>query len=244
MRSDKTIFATIVAAVLVAAAASSTTATSKQAFADDNNGLVVPMYGWDAGWSEIIDAKEENPGTRIIVVINPSNGAGSGKDSHWADVVDDLQDENIRVVGYISTSYAGKSISSVKEETSRYYDWYGVNGIFLDEVSTGDASYYKSIRDYAEKPSGSQDVILNPGAPVPSSYSGAGDIIIVYENSGTPGSITSNGISESKLGALPYGFTPSEGEFQSASERVGYLYIAPGWVHVASNVEQQADWAD
>ncbi|HUG97364.1 MAG TPA: hypothetical protein VMJ94_07465 [Nitrososphaera sp.] len=67
----------ITAAAMIVAAALFTAALAPEgkAFADDNNGLIVPMYGWDVGWSEIINAKEENKGTEIIAVINPSSGA-------------------------------------------------------------------------------------------------------------------------------------------------------------------------
>ncbi|HEX2557746.1 MAG TPA: spherulation-specific family 4 protein, partial [Nitrososphaera sp.] len=213
------------------------------AYADTGNGLIVPMYGWDAGWSDIIHAKKENPGTKITVIVNPSSGPGS-RDSHWASVVNDLQDAGILVVGYIATSYAGRSIDSIKDDIDKYYDWYGVNGIFLDEVSPSDASYYKSLRHYAEKPTGTQDVILNPGAPVPLSYANAGDVIIVYENAGLPSDVTSNGISESKLGVLSHGGNPSKSDFQSASNDVNYVYAAPDWMNVASNVDDQANWAN
>ena len=236
---------TIATAVMIAAALSmtATLAPANQAFADDGNGMVVPMYGWDAGWDDIINAKEENEGTEIVVVINPSSGPGS-EDSHWADVADDLQDAGITVTGYVSTSYAGRSEGDVKNDIDSYYDWYDLDGIFFDEVSTSDQDYYEDLHDYAENPEGSQTVILNPGAPVPESYEDAGDIIIVYENSGSPSDVESNGISESKLGALPYGHEPSESEYEELSDSVGYLYISPDWMSVASNVDDQADWAD
>lgn len=238
--SKRIMAAAIVAATLFTAAL----APAGQAFADDNNGLIVPMYGWDAGWSRIIDAKEENKGTEIIVVINPSGGPGGGKDSHWTDVADDLQDENIKVVGYISTSYAGRSEGDVKDEIDRYYDWYDLDGVFLDEVSPSDRDYYEELGDYAESPDGYQKVILNPGAPVPESYEDIADVIVVYENYGMPSSVESNGIRESKLGALPHGQEPSKGEFKELTDSVGYLYVSPDWMNVASNVENQADWAD
>jgi spherulation-specific family 4 protein len=237
---------TIATAAMIAAALSmiTTLAPVGRAFADDNNGLVVPMYGWDAGWSDVINAKHENKGTEIIVVINPASGPGGSKDSHWADVVDDLQDAGIKVVGYVATSYAGKSTGEVKDEIDRYYDWYDLDGIFFDEVSTSDHSYYKEIHDDAESPDGSQTTILNPGAPVPESYENAGDIIIAYENSGIPSHVESNGISESKLGALVHGQEPSEGEYKDLTDNVGYAYVAPDWMHAASTIEDQADWAD
>jgi hypothetical protein len=47
---------TITTAVMIAAALSmtATLVPTNQAFADDNNGLIVPMYGWDAGWDDVI----------------------------------------------------------------------------------------------------------------------------------------------------------------------------------------------
>lgn len=235
----------ITAAMFVAAALSGAALMpAGQAFADDNNGLIVPMYGWDAGWSRIIDAKEDNESTEIIAIINPSSGAGGSKDSHWADVADDLQDAGIKVVGYVSTAYAGRSEGDVKNEIDRYYDWYDLDGIFFDEVSPSAYGYYDDVGGHAESPEGSQRVILNPGAPVPESYGDIADIIVAYENFGVPSSVESNGIGESKLAALPHGLNPSEGEFKELTDSVGYLYVSPEWLNAASNIGDQADWAD
>jgi hypothetical protein len=62
----------------------------------------------------------------------------------------------------------------------------------------------------------------------------------VYENSGSPSGVESNGISESKLGVLPYGGEPSESEYEEMTDDVGYVYMAPDWMQVASNVDDQA----
>jgi hypothetical protein len=148
------------------------------------------------------------------------------------------------VVGYSTTSYAGRSEGEVKDEIDRYYDWYDLDGVFLDEVSTSDHDYYEDLRDYAENPEGSQTIVLNPGAPVPESYEDAGDIIIVYENYGVLSDVDSNDISESKLGALPHGEEPSESEYKELTDSVGYAYVSPDWMHAASTIEDQADWAD
>lgn len=236
MQSNRrtTTAATIAAAALLAAVL----APAGNAFADDGNGLVVPMYGWDAGWSRLIDAKDENRNTEIIAIINPSNGPGGGRDSHWSDVTDDLQDAGIKVVGYVGTGYAGKSAGSVKDEVDAYHDWYDVDGIFFDEVSPSSESYYDDVTD------GTGLAILNPGAPVPESYEDFGDIIIVNENTGLPSSIDSNGIRESHLGVLSHSGTPSEGEFKDITDEVNYVYGAPDWMSAASNIADQADWAD
>jgi hypothetical protein len=240
MQSRKRITA---AAAIVAAFLTTMVAHAGSAFADSGNGLIVPMYGWDAGWSKVINAKDENKGTEIVVIINPSNGAGGSKDSHWVDVTDDLQDAGIEVVGYVSTAYAGRSEGEAKDEIDRYYDWYGLDGVFLDEVSPSDHDYYKDLEEYAD-PDGTQTVVLNPGAPVPESYEDAGDIIVAYENFGVPSSVDSNGIRESKLAALPHGQEPSESEFKQLTDSVGYLYVSPEWLDVASSIEDQAEWAN
>ena len=214
----------------------------RKANADGGNGLVIPMYGRDAGFEEVMKAKSDSHDTEMIVVINPSNGPGSNEESHWSEVVEDLQDEDIQVIGYVSTAYAGRSESEVQEEIDRYTNWYGLDGIFFDEVSPSAQPYYKDLYDYVKDES--DLVVLNPGAAVPESYEKAADIIIVYENYGVPSGVTSNGISESMLGALPYGVSASESEFKELSDEVGYLYVSQDWVNVSPTLDEQAEWAD
>lgn len=250
MRSDKTIMTTAAMAIAFLAitlspllsVSTETLLTPAYAY-NGSGGLIVPTYGWDSGWSELIRAKHENPGTSIIAIINPSGGPGAAHDSHWSSVVGELQGAGIQVVGYVATSYAGRSVSDVENEIHSYFSWYGVNGIFLDEVSPNALSYYTSIRDFAKQSGGSHIVVLNPGAPVPSSYSSAGDIIVAYENAGLPSHITSNGISRSNLGVLSHGGDPSKSDFANANNEAKYVYGAPDWMHVASNIVDQASWA-
>lgn len=232
----------LLAAIAISSIGGSGLLAANAAYADDGNGLVIPMYGWESGHDEVIDAKNDNPGTEMIVVINPSNGPGESEESHWADVIDDLQGEDIKVVGYVSTAYEGRSISELKEEIDRYNDWYGADGIFFDEVSPSAQSYYEELYDHVDDEVGM--VVLNPGAEVPESYEDVADIIIVYENYGIPSGVTSNGISESKLGALPHGVDASEAAFKELSDEVGYLYVSPDWMSIASTIYDQADWAD
>ncbi len=237
MQSDKR--PKITAAVIVAAALlTAVLTTAGHAFADTGNGLVVPMYGWDSGWGTLIDAKEKNRDTEIIAIINPSNGPGVGRDSHWTNVINDLQGADIKVVGYVATGYAGKSADAVKYEVNAYHDWYGVDGIFFDEVSPSNEEYYNNVVD------GAGLTILNPGAPVPKSYENIGDIIIVNENAGLPQGVDSNGISESQLGVLSHSGIPNENEFKAITDQVDYVYGAPDWMSVAPNIADQANWAN
>ncbi len=243
-----------VAAVL--AAGPVTTATTAHASSlddvmDADGGLIIPAYGWDSNWGQIIDAKEDNEDAEIIVIINPSSGPGGGKDGHWEDVIDDLQDEDIKVIGYVSTSWAGRSIGDVKDDVSRYYDWYeDIDGIFFDEqsASSDQVGYYEEIYEYTKDQPGSNIVVTNPGAPVPEGYIDTADIILVYESSGLPGDVTQGWMGDydkNRFGVIPYGTSVSEGEYDDLHDQVGYVYVAPdaSWMGVTSAVADQADWA-
>ena len=53
----------------------------------------------------------------------------------------------ITVLGYSSTEYGARSISSVESEINDYKSWYGVNGIFLDltQGTSGEFSYHQML---------------------------------------------------------------------------------------------------
>lgn len=214
--------------------------TQQQVYALSGHGLIIPVYGYDADWSAIEKAKSDNSGDSVLAVISPSDGPGDGRDSHWINVVNELQDAGVKVLGYVDTHYTDDSKSSIKSQIDDYYNWYGVDGVFLDEVSTDNVGYYKSLYDHG----GDRGlVILNPGTSVPHSYSGAGDVIIASENYDFPSKVTTNGIDSSKLGVLEHSGSPSHSEFARMRDQVGYVYGAPDWTDVAPNLSDQADWA-
>lgn len=242
MRSDKAIVATAIIAAAAFMFAAPLLTTTIPAYAQDGKGLIVPLYGWDAGWSQVIQAKQSYPGTQIFAVVNPAAGPGSGPDSHYLSVVNEMKNAGVNVLGYVASSYASADLSTLENQIRAYHDWYGVNGIFIDEVSPSALSYYQTLHDYAHGV-GAQSVVLNPGAPVPASYANAGDIIVAYENGYIPSQVSSNGISPSKLGALIHGVTPSRDQYEGLLNQVGYLYLAPDWSHAAPNIVDQASWA-
>lgn len=203
-------------------------------------GLIVPIYNWDSGYEKLIDAKKAHPLTSIIAILNPNNGPGGGKDEHWTNVVHNLQNAGVKVIGYVATGYAGVSQDSIKAQIDNYYSWYNLNGVFLDEVSPDNHDYYKDLANYAKSSNISSTVVLNPGASVPSSYSDAADVIIIFENAYSPSGVDTNGIDASKLGVLVYGVSGSGGVFDSVAGDVKYMYAASDWGTVADDVVEQA----
>lgn len=94
----------------------------------------------------------------------------------------------------MATGYSGRSRGEVEDELNRYYEWYDIDRIFLDQqsASTGQVGYYEELYEYVKDQSGSSSssiVVTNAGAPDPQAYIDTAEIIIVYENSALPGDV-------------------------------------------------------
>lgn len=150
----------------------------------------------------------------------------------------------------MATGYSGRSRGEVEDELSRYYEWYDIDRIFLDQqsASTGQVGYYEELYEYVKDQSGSSSsiVVTNAGAPVPQAYIDTAEIIIVYENSALLGDVLQD-YNKSHFGMLPYGTSVSESEYDDLHEQVGYyVYVASdaSWMEVKGSViDEQADWA-
>jgi hypothetical protein len=140
----------------------------------------MPIYGnTSSQFNAAISAAGK---VNMIAVINPDDGPGSSKVSGISTRVSQLKGKGAIAAGYISTAYGGVSSSSVRSQIDRYASWYKCNGVFLDEMSdrTSKLSYYKGIYNYARGKG--MRVVGNPGTFVPSSYAGAADHLVTYED--------------------------------------------------------------
>ena len=153
----------------------------------------------------------------------------------------------------MATGYSGRSTGEVEDELSRYYEWYDIDRIFLDQqsASTDQVGYYEELYEYVKDQSGSSSsiVVTNAEAPVPQAYIDTAEIIIVYENSARPGDVLQEWMKDynkSYFGMLPYGTSVSESEYDDQHEQVGYVYAASeaSCMEVKGSViDEQADWA-
>jgi hypothetical protein len=148
--------------------------------------------------------------------------------------VNNLKSAGIVVIGYVFSSYAGRSISGVEADISTYKSWYGVQGVFVDQMANwaGDEWYYSTLNSYA-KSLGMSLTVGNPGAPVPSSYVGTMDCIITYENAGALSISTmaswTMGYPKSNWGIMAYGIGSLDASYvASASNYLGYIYLTNG----------------
>jgi hypothetical protein len=81
-------------------------------------------------------------------------------------------------------------MTDVTADVEMYRDWYDLDGIFFDEMSSlaGNESYYSSLNSHA-KSLGFQFTMGNPATSTLPSYIGTVDNFTIYENSGFPGAL-------------------------------------------------------
>jgi hypothetical protein len=151
--------------------------------------LFVPAYFYPAGeglkeWEKLIAAAKKVP---IVAIANPASGPGERSDPNHVEVISRASKSGVRVIGYVSTQYAKRSIEQVKADVDLWRKLYpAVEGIFFDE-QTSDASqlkYYREAFDYARRQIKDAFIASNPGVPCDAAYFAASnpDAISIFEH--------------------------------------------------------------
>lgn len=144
--------------------------------------IAVPSYFYPGSiWTQL----EGGAPTVGLAIINPASGPGATKDTSYASQVTSTKSKSIKVIGYVDTSYGAIAAATVKANIDKYYSWYGVDGIFFDQVSTScttATSYYQDIYNYVKAKGGIAKVVLNPGTNTNECYMAVGDIIVNFED--------------------------------------------------------------
>lgn len=198
---------------------------------DEKTGILIPLYRHPGPtWDILIQAKHAHPHVPIIAIINPDNGPGFW-DPTYVLGIKKLQSSGISSLGYVYTRYGTRDLSEITNEIDTYKNWYGVNGIFFDEMAhvPGKEDYYLHLSNYA-KSIGLNFTVGNPGKDISPSYIGTVDNIVIYEHSGLPTVESLKGwhtkFSKSNFSILPYGVDKLDKKFvRSASHYVGLIYI-------------------
>ncbi|KAI9343933.1 Spherulation-specific family 4-domain-containing protein [Obelidium mucronatum] len=146
--------------------------------------LFVPAYFYPgAAWDQIITGQPSSVGH---LVMNPSTGPGNKQDSMYGTYVARAQNSGIKVLGYIPTNYGKRDATQIKQDTMTYLNWYHVDGILLDEVSTDarNLSYILDISTFIRTQNqGTALIVLNTGIyPSDESYMATADMILAFED--------------------------------------------------------------
>src|SRR4029079_5328830 len=137
---------------------------------------LIPAYLRPDGIVALADAA---PGPRLLIV-NPASGPGEHPDADYRRAIAHAQARGARVLGYVSTTFGQRHYADVLADAGRYRDWYGVDGIFLDEVSHDDAQlpYYAALSHSLR---GDGELVLTPGTVPARGYFDLADVVVTYE---------------------------------------------------------------
>ena len=135
-------------------------------------GFMVPAYFYPGGlWNGMNWAATRVP---LIAILNPNSGPDTTQNADYVAAVNGLRAAGGRVIGYVYTSYAARDTNTVKVEIDRYFSFYSMDGIFLDEM-TDDANashlnYYAALYQYIQSKGTNLLVVGNPGINTQAAY--------------------------------------------------------------------------
>ncbi|RDW57605.1 hypothetical protein BP6252_13687 [Coleophoma cylindrospora] len=108
--------------------------------------VLVPLYTYPTlnAWAPLTSCAAQNPSVSFTVVINPDNGPGASNipnDDYVASISDLNTNENIKLLGYITTAYGSHALADCLGEVATYANWASytqadihVDGIFFDQT--------------------------------------------------------------------------------------------------------------
>ncbi|MFN2425453.1 MAG: spherulation-specific family 4 protein [Candidatus Binatia bacterium] len=167
--------------LLVAALAAAWVGTASAA----PQSIAIPAYFYpvfpDPLWAQM----EESVPTVSFAVMNPASGAGAAPDANYTSQIAATRAAGVKIIGYVTSSYATQTLAAVKAEIDNYYAWYDVDGIFIDEADNNCVTqpYYSELDAYTKAKGGLGLTVINPGTTTPECFATAADVILNFEGS-------------------------------------------------------------
>lgn len=194
-------------------------------------GIIIPLYvsSTSGAWQKIVTEKEKFANVSYIVILNPDSGVGVSRDPKFASDVKNLQDAGIIALGYDWTGYGSVSQKDVEGNMTDYKNWYAVNGIFFDGMSSSisKASYYETDASFA-KSLGFNTTVGNPGTTVNSKLYNIFTFLNIWEthNLPSPKNLNTNEpSSQQSFIANDLSSFPAASKLNALSEYISYLFI-------------------
>ena len=148
-------------------------------------GVVVPAYFYPGIlWSRMNWAAGRVP---LVAIMNPNSGPDTTQNPDYVAAVNSLRASGGKVIGYVSTSYTARSTNAVRTDIDRYFSFYAVDGIFLDEFTndadTNHLNYYAALYQYIQTKGTNLLVVGNPGINTEEAYltRPCADVLVTFE---------------------------------------------------------------
>ena len=161
-------------------------------FFEDRKRYWAPITYW---WADFWNANGNwartltDPDVLGPLLINVGNGAGSAVDQDWLRQVKIARARGGKIMGYVSTMYGQRSRADILADVDKHVRFYGVDGIFLDEMTNGigdGAKYVAAYRDLyltLKRLYGQAFwVVGNPGTSTTVDVLSCADTVMVYES--------------------------------------------------------------
>lgn len=163
---------------------------------------LVPAYFYPSGTNasnpwHIMCRTMNTAGGGSIAILNPASGPGTFRNPPYVEALSYCHHRRQKVIGYVSTDYGTRPLAAALRDVDRYYRWYPVDGIFLDEMSNFPARvvaphgltvsrYYQRIYARVKHESGRGNYVVgNPGAPAATAWQltrPVADNVVVFED--------------------------------------------------------------
>lgn len=143
--------------------------------------LFVPAFFYpESTWQQ---ATASRPAPRVMILDISGLGAGSEPLAHFRTVVRQAQAAGVTVLGYSSTALGQRPIGQVEADVRNYRAWYGVTGVFLDEVQgvASQLAYYQDLASYIHRVNPGSVIWINPGTYPDQAYMSVANVVMTFE---------------------------------------------------------------
>jgi hypothetical protein len=117
-----------------------------------------------------------------FAVMNPDSGVGGLADPAYPPVIRAITEAGGRVIGYVDTDYGRRPSGEVLGELAAYRAWYGLAGVFFDQVTSDEdhLGYYCGLAAESRR-MGLDFVVMNPGVIPAPGFAEAADVLVTFE---------------------------------------------------------------
>jgi hypothetical protein len=195
--------------------------------------ILIPFYTYPdlasptSQWQQLAQLAIAYPSIEIWAIVNPASGPGKVMDPNYKAGIQSLETAGVKLLGYVDTARATKTIAAVSAEMTSWFLFYGLDSIFFDNVeNTKSQAYYWGLAQLVRGQEGK--AFGNPGTAIPENYIGIFDTVVISENPAVP-LMPLGGYDDKNFACLVYSQnTFNVGQVISAAIYYGYVYFTSG----------------
>lgn len=137
--------------------------------------VLVPAYFYPlpgSPWDRLTLVAERHP-SLVWAIGNPASGPGASPDPTYVATFADFRRRGGRLLGYVTSSYGTKPVATLAAEADLWFQWYGVDGIFVDEMDNTPGAHestYAQVYAALTGPRPWAAVVANPGVATTLDY--------------------------------------------------------------------------